>query len=294
MSSQPPRPYGTAPSSSPQPYGTAIPMQGQPRTQMQQAPAGPYGSGSAPVQPQRPLAPGTPYRPVQAGPNSLQGYSPSLARGYGQGQPSAQIQPQVQPQDMPYARPPPPQGGYTPQQQQQLMAMRQMQQRNVAPATSQEDAPAPAPAQIRSAPAPAPAPAPSPKASAVSLRLERTFHPVREPNTPWTTQGIQSALGLAIQGSSLVFQQPGVVALYVSVQQAPPEMLLRLVNPLTQDVVAFAYGNENTAFLTLVKPVDAGEAWQLQTMVPFPDPDGDEPPQDVQAVTMVAQIAKLA
>jgi hypothetical protein len=117
---------------------------------------------------------------------------------------------------------------------------------------------------------------------------------VREPNTPWTTQGIQSALGLAIQGSSLVFQQPGVVALYVSVQQAPPEMLLRLVNPLTQDVVAFAYGNENTAFLTLVKPVDAGEAWQLQTMVPFPDPDGDEPPQDVQAVTMVAQIAKLA
>ena len=225
------------------------------------------------------MAPGTPYRPVQAGPNSLQGYSPSLARGYGQGSPS-QPQPQPQPQDTMYARPP--QTGYTPQQQQQLMAMRQMQQRTASQSQlpTQEDAltpaPAPAPAQVR---------------APVPLRLERTFHPVREPNTPWSIQGLQPALGLAVQGTSVVFQQAGVVALYVSVQQAPAEMLLRLVNPLTQAVVAFAYGNATSAFLSLVKPVDAGEAWQLQTMVPAPD-EGAEVPE-YSPVVMVVQLAKL-
>ena len=92
----------------------------------------------------------------------------------------------------------------------------------------------------------------------------------------------------------MVFQQAGVVALYVSVQQAPGDMLLRLVNPLTQAVVAFAYGNESTAFLSLVKLVDAGEAWQLQTMVPLPDQDGEAPPPELQPVSMVAQIVRLA
>lgn len=279
MSSQPQRPYAS--SSAPQPYGTAIPIQGQPRAP-QQGPVGPYGSGSVPQPAQRPTAPGTPYRPVQAGPNSMQGYSPSMARGYGQGQ----GQPPQPPQDMQYARPPPPQGGYTPQQQQQLNAMRQMQ----PPRPPQEEytsAPPPAPAQVRY---PAPAPAPVPKA----LLLARTFHPVRDPNVPWSVQGPQPALGLAVQGTSLVFQQAGVVALYVSVQQAPGDMLLRLVNPLTQEVVAFAYGNESTAFLSLVKPVEPGEAWQLQTMVPLPDQDGEAPPPELQPVCMVAQIARLA
>ena len=286
MSSQPQRPYAS--SSTPQPYGTAIPIQGQPRAP-QQGPVGPYGSGSgATPQPQRPMAPGTPYRPVQAGPNSMQGYSPSMARGYGQGQPQPpqgqqpSAQPQVQPQDMQYARPPPPQGGYTPQQQQQLNAMRQMQPQP-RPQEEYTPAPAPAPAQVRS-------PAPAPKA----LLLTRTFHPVRDPNVPWSVQGPQPALGLAVQGTSLVFQQAGVVALYVSVQQAPGDMLLRLVNPLTQEVVAFAYGNESTAFLSLVKPVEPGEAWQLQTMVPLPDQDGEAPPPELQPVSMVAQIVRLA
>ena len=117
---------------------------------------------------------------------------------------------------------------------------------------------------------------------------------MRDPNVPWSVQGPQPALGLAVQGTSLVFQQAGVVALYVSVQQAPGDMLLRLVNPLTQEVVAFAYGNESTAFLSLVKPVEPGEAWQLQTMVPLPDQDGEAPPPELQPVTMVAQIVRLA
>jgi hypothetical protein len=285
MSSQPQRPYSS--SSSPQPYGTAIPIQGQPRAP-QQGPVGPYGSGSgATPQPQRPMAPGTPYRPVQAGPNSMQGYSPSLARGYGQGTTQTPPSPQQE-----YARPPPQMGGYTPQQQQQLNAMRQMQPPQTT-ALEEYTQPPVAPAQMRPQPLRPredPVPSPSPK----TLRLERTFHPVRDPNAPWSIQGPQPTLGMAVQGTSLVFQQSGVIALYVSVQQAPPDMLLRLVNPLTQGVVAFAYGNESMAFLSVVKPVDAGEAWQLQTMVPLPEQGTDAPPPDLQPVSMVVQIARLA
>lgn len=265
--------YGVAPNpsaSAPQPYGTAIPIQGQlQRTQTPSQPSS-YGSGSAPAPAQRPLAPGTPYRPVQAGPNSMMGYSPSQARGYGAQTPAAAPA---------TAQERPPQG-YTPQQQ-QILAMRQQQQLMQAPprppvADDTQRALAPMPLPVARAPAP--------------LRLERTFHPVREPTAPWNVQGPQPVLGLAVQGASLVFQQPGVVALYISVQQAPPETLLRLVNPLTQSVVFFAYGSENSAFLSLVKPVDAGEAWQVQLMLPRPsEEDAPEP----SPVHMVAQVAKL-
>lgn len=282
MSSQPPRPYGTAmatpTSSSPQPYGTAIPMQ----TPVRPAPppSGPYSSGSAPPQPtQRPPAPSTPYRPVQAGPNSLQGYSPSLARGYGSQTPALAPAPAQMPQTVP---------GYTPQQQ-QLLAMRQQQQQ--LRAQPQED-PQAVPMMRQPTQAPMVQALP-PRAAPAPLRLERTFNPLRDPNASWSIQGTQPTLGMAVQGSSLVFQQAGVVALYVSLQKAPKDTLLRLVNPLTHAPVAFAYADDTLAYLSLVKPVEAGEAWQFQTMIPIlEDQEGDAPP-DV-AVTIVAQIARLA
>lgn len=170
--------------------------------------------------------------------------------------------------------------GYTPQQQ-QLLAMRQQQsqmQMQMRPAVQE----APAPVQVRQVP-------PTP------LRLERTFNPVRDPNAAWSVQGAQPALGLAVQGGSLVFQQTGVVALYVSIQKAPKDTLLRVVNPLTHVPVAFAYADDTFAYLSLVKPVDAGEAWQVQTLIPFPEElqEGSAPPE-VQPVSMVAQVMRLA
>jgi len=167
------------------------------------------------------------------------------------------------------------------------MRQQQAQMRPVAP----EDTPAPAP-QVRQAPMVQALP---PKAAPAPLRLERTFNPVRDPNAAWSVQGAQPALGLAVQGGSVVFQQAGVVALYVSIQKAPKDTLLRLINPLTHAPVAFAYADDTFAYLSFVKPVEAGEAWQVQTLIPLPEEqqEGDATP-DVQPVVMVAQVMRLA
>lgn len=284
MSSQSVRPYGTAmtsPASSPQPYGTAIPMQMPARPQP--PPSGPYSSGSAPPPPpQRPTAPSTPYRPIQAGPNSLQGYSPSLARGYGNQTPAQAPAPaQMSPQATP---------GYTPQQQ-QLLAMRQQQMMRTA--TTQEDASA-SPFIRQPTQAPLFQAITQPKTSPPApLLLERTFNPLREPNAAWSVQGVQAGLGMAVQGGSLVFQQAGVVAIYVTIQNAKNVTLLRVVNPLTHDPLAFSYADATFAYLSLVKPVDAGEAWQVQTQLSSL-PDSEEQNESVKSVTMIAQVMRLA
>jgi hypothetical protein len=94
-----------------------------------------------------------------------------------------------------------------------------------------------------------------------------------------------------------VFQQAGVIAFYVSIQKAQKDTLLRVLNPLTHIPVAFAYADDTFAYLSFVKPVDAGEAWQVQALVPLPDEQqGDTPipPQESQSMSMVAQIMRLA
>jgi hypothetical protein len=301
------RPYGsamsapTSSSSSPQPYGTAILMQGQTRNAAPATPTptNPYGSGSVPATAQRPLAPGTPYRPVQAGANSMLGYSPSQARGYGanglpQGSNGAVPQTPMAASPAPFTQQasqsslggaqqtPPQPSGYS----QQLLAMRQQQifqqqqqQASSAPRETQQAQPSAPPVPI--------------KAPLSVLKLERSFHPIREPNTAWSVQSTQGMVGIAIQGTSMVFQQAGVVAFYASIQQTPPNTMLRLFNPLSQQVVAFSNGNENTAFLSLVKPIESGEAWQLQIVV-LPQDQEEGEPTDFPSMTVSASLSKLA
>lgn len=277
----------------PQPYGTAIPIQTQRNGQQVPPPVAqqsPYGSGLAPAPAQRALAPGTPYRPVQAGPNSMMGYSPSQARGYGttQPNPSTMLQSQSLPTTNPMALAERPSGHITPQQQ--LLAMRQQQQQQqqpqAPPRTTDDVLP---PIHARPLP-PQPQFSPTPYAS---LKLERTFNPLKEQSAPWSTQGQQPKLGVSIQGTSIVFNQSGLFAIYVATRDTPHETLLRLVNPITQHVLMFSYGSNNTAFLNLVIPVDTGDAWQIQLMIPRPQDASDEQPE-VGNVYMLAHIARIA
>ena len=201
------------------------------------------------------------------------GYSPSQARNYngGQTQPTAgTYNTQTPPEIQQFIRPPAP----------------------AAPAPTPA-APAPTPFQpMRAPPAPAqvapPAPAavraaaPAPQAPLVFEKMESEA----DHYAPWSVQGLQEPYGITIQGDSIVFTRAGVYLFYVSVQKAPTDCMLKLFNPLTQQQIFFSYGNDECAFLSLTKSVDANEAWRLHVVAPTSD-------QGAAPVRVQASLTKL-